>query len=288
MQDRIKAAENYLGRVFYHKDFEDPKKTPELLKTISLNSKTFGSSCYEASLLSSEQEVHLFRKMNYLKYKAKNLLKKEKITAKVLEKIESLIGESKEIRNQIAEANFRLAAQLLKQNISFYQKNSLTDSLLSDGYFNVLKAVDYFDWTLGNKFSTYGTWVIKKNFFRDSKEKQKKAEKLVEIKESMAKEARSNGIEEEKEYEGQKKLVQSLITILKHGDCPGNQDRYAFILENYFGLNGKDNCTLEEISKELNITKERVRQLKEKALNWLKLKVEEMNLNYDSCIENFL
>ena len=128
--------------------------------------------------------------------------------------------------------------------------------------------------------------MVKKNFFRDSKEKQKKAEKIVN-QESLTAEAKSNGFQEEKEYEGQKKLVQSLMVILKHGDCPGNQERYAFILENYFGLNGKESCTLEEISKKLHITKERVRQLKEKAMNWLKVKVQEMNLNYESCIETF-
>lgn len=295
MKDRVKSAKNYLDRIFFHKDFKDPKKAPEILKEINLKRVFLKKStsfvlrpCYEAPLLSFDQEIHLFRKMNYLKYKAKELLSKEKITIKCLEKAERLILEAKKVRNKIAESNFRLASQLLKQNIIYYQKNSLTESLLSDGYFDVLKAVDYFDWTRGNRFSTYATWVIKKNFFRDSKDKQKKAQKVVDIQEDIFVEAKNSGFQEEIEYEAQKKLVQSLLVILRHGDCKGNQERYVFILENYFGLNGKDNCTLEEISKKLSITKERVRQLKEKALDWLKNKIREMNLNYESSIESLI
>ena len=46
--------------------------------------------------------------------------------------------------------------------------------------------------------------------------------------------------------------------------------REANVLRLYFGLNGKQACTLEEIGEELNLTRERVRQIKEKALKRLK------------------
>ena len=44
------------------------------------------------------------------------------------------------------------------------------------------------------------------------------------------------------------------------------KDREARILRLYFGLDGQDPKTLEEIGTELGITRERVRQIKEKAL----------------------
>lgn len=295
MKDRIKKAKEYLDRIFISDDFENPKKSFEILKEVSLKRISCSKKvslelkpCYEASLLTPQQETQLFRKMNYFKYKAKKLMDKENISLKRLEKIEDLIKRAKKVRNEIAESNFRLATQLLRQNISFYQKNSLVESLLSDAYFNVLKSVDYFDWTRGNKFSTYATWVVKKNFFRDFKEKQKKTDKVVGIQENnIDVESKSSGFQEEIEYEGQKKLINSLLILLKHGDCPGNHDRYVFILENYFGLNGQESHTLEEISQKLNITKERVRQLKEKGIDWLRSKTKEMNLNYESSIESF-
>jgi RNA polymerase primary sigma factor len=47
-------------------------------------------------------------------------------------------------------------------------------------------------------------------------------------------------------------------------------EREAEIIRLYFGLEGKPSQTLEEISEEFNITRERIRQLKEKAIKRLK------------------
>ncbi len=46
--------------------------------------------------------------------------------------------------------------------------------------------------------------------------------------------------------------------------------REANIIRLYFGLNGKHPSTLEEIGEEFNLTRERVRQIKEKAIKRLK------------------
>lgn len=47
-------------------------------------------------------------------------------------------------------------------------------------------------------------------------------------------------------------------------------EREAEVLEYYFGLNGKDPHSLEEIGEKMNLTRERIRQIKEKALRILK------------------
>ncbi|MDA3955049.1 MAG: RNA polymerase sigma factor RpoD/SigA [Bacteroidales bacterium] len=47
-------------------------------------------------------------------------------------------------------------------------------------------------------------------------------------------------------------------------------EREANIIRLYFGLNGKHPFTLEEIGEEFNLTRERVRQIKEKAIKRLK------------------
>ena len=46
-------------------------------------------------------------------------------------------------------------------------------------------------------------------------------------------------------------------------------NREKIIIEDYFGLNGTTR-TLEDIGEEFNLTKERVRQIKEKALKKLR------------------
>jgi len=58
-----------------------------------------------------------------------------------------------------------------------------------------------------------------------------------------------------------KEVERSLATL---------NDREAEILRYYFGLNGFQPYTLEEIGEELGLTRERVRQIKEKAIKKLK------------------
>jgi len=47
-------------------------------------------------------------------------------------------------------------------------------------------------------------------------------------------------------------------------------EREADVLRLYFGLEGRESCTLEEIGKRFDLTRERVRQIKEKGLRKLK------------------
>src|SRR5436190_880411 len=56
--------------------------------------------------------------------------------------------------------------------------------------------------------------------------------------------------------------IESVLATLK--------EREARILRLYFGLEGQEPMTLEEIGSQLGITRERVRQLKEKALAMLR------------------
>ena len=60
-------------------------------------------------------------------------------------------------------------------------------------------------------------------------------------------------------------LNKEIKTILK--TIP---NREAYILEKYFGINLDRPFTLEEIGDELSLTRERIRQLKERAIKRLK------------------
>jgi RNA polymerase primary sigma factor len=59
-------------------------------------------------------------------------------------------------------------------------------------------------------------------------------------------------------------------------------DREAEILRYYFGLNGMNAHTLEEIGKALDLTRERVRQVKEKALKKLQ------NIHRNKLLKSYL
>ena len=61
-------------------------------------------------------------------------------------------------RKRMVEANLRLTISVAKRYIN--QGLSFSD-LIQEGNLGLMKAVEKFDYTLGNKFSTYATWWIR-------------------------------------------------------------------------------------------------------------------------------
>jgi len=114
--------------------------------------------------LSVEQETHLFRKMNYLKYKANQLrmtLDKEKPKIRVMTQIEKYYDQAVQTKQEIIAANLRLVASNARKHVS-----SAADfhELVSEGNLVLTKAVETFDYTRGNKFSTYANWAMMRHF----------------------------------------------------------------------------------------------------------------------------
>ncbi|MGE5804896.1 MAG: sigma-70 family RNA polymerase sigma factor, partial [Ignavibacteria bacterium] len=62
--------------------------------------------------------------------------------------------------------------------------------------------------------------------------------------------------------ESMKKEVESILSTLSEKECE--------VLKLYFGINGERPATLEEIGEKFNLTRERVRQIKEKAIRSLR------------------
>ena len=66
-------------------------------------------------------------------------------------------------KNQIIRANLRLVVSIAKRHVgpaeNFFE-------LVSDGNMSLMRAVEKFDYARGNKFSTYASWAIMKNFAR--------------------------------------------------------------------------------------------------------------------------
>jgi RNA polymerase sigma factor (sigma-70 family) len=299
----VERAEKILDtplRVFPHPDFDDKSKIHDILADIP-DAEAFAAlkkkvanlrkanlspemrPCYEEPLLTREQEYHLFRKMNYYKYKAKllktNLNLKRQLSERRVEQIEYYLSKAAEVRNQIANSNFRLATQILRKDINHFHDPGVTETFLSDAYLDVLKAVDYFDYNLGNKFSTYCTWVIKKNFFRAVKNHQR----IMETQRSGDQSSLELGFYEENnadlEEQETKTILKKLIQKTSKNCNVRDARRQIYILEHYFGLNGKEKHTLEQISEQLGITKERVRQLKEKFLKSMRESALDLGLD---------
>jgi len=215
------------------------------------------ASLYETPLLNKEQEQHLFRKMNFLKHQAAKLRAKlDPARARIqdLERIEELQNQATAIKDQLISSNMRLVVAIAKRH------SAQTDNffeLLSDGNMSLIRAVEKFDFSRGNKFSTYASWAIMKNFARSIPEEKRRRERYVTGHEQMfeaAPDMRSDEQEMVSSVEQTKHRVNRLLEYL--------DPRERQIIRMRAGLdNYSEGMTLEEIGQQLGITKERVRQL---------------------------
>ena len=208
---------------------------------------------YDTPLLTRDQEAHLFRKYNYLKYKASrirdNLGKPASI--RELRAILLLASQAEEVRNEIITANLRMAVNVARKNR--HRQDDLFD-LISDANITIMKAVEKFDYGRNFRFSTYAMWSLIKNFcrtvpaeirHRDRFRTGESAPDLVEddyfVDVHKAEQDRAN-------REAVKKLL----------GCLDARERHIICLR--FGL-GNDPMTLKEAGAVIGVTKERIRQL---------------------------
>ena len=220
---------------------------------------------YENPLLSREQEAHLFRKMNYLKYLATQLrLATDPPRARTtdLDAIERLQEAALADKNQIIRANLRLVVSIAKRHVG--PSNNFFE-LVSDGNMSLIRAVEKFDYARGNKFSTYASWAIMKNFARTIPEENYRRDRFVTGHEEMF-EAAADTRTDEHEYESTQKRNQEAVK----GMLGRLDDRERRIIISRYGINGSCEQTLEQLGKELGITKERVRQIESRAQDKLR------------------
>lgn len=229
---------------------------------------------YEVPLLTRDQEIHLFRKMNYLKYKAAKLrdqLDPARPKAHLMSRIERLYDEAVETKNQIVSSNLRLVVSIAKRHVS--ATNNFFE-LVSDGNLSLIQAVEKFDYTRGNKFSTYASWAIIRNFARTIPDEHRRLERFRPSDSEFfdaAVDERSDVVLEEKHQMERESQVKQFLQELDM--------REKQILVSRFGLDRqREPRTLREVGVEVGVTKERIRQIEARALSKLRKVAEEEKL----------
>ena len=232
------------------------------------------ASLYEVPLLTREQEYHLFRKFNYLKYKATKLreaLDPAHARSSAMDEIEKLYEEAVQTKNQIVQANLRLVVSIAKRHVN---SNDDFFGLVSDGNMSLIRAVEKFDFHRGNKFSTYASWAIMKNFARTIPEEFKHRDRFRTTADEMFTSQADNRTDQVEQESAQSQREQQIRSILSRLD-----DREQRIIINRFGLErGREPLTLKEVGAEMGVTKERVRQIEARAINKLRLAAQEEHI----------
>ncbi|MHB9045506.1 MAG: sigma-70 family RNA polymerase sigma factor [Pirellulales bacterium] len=229
------------------------------------------ASLYEIPLLNREEEAHLFRKMNYLKWCASQLretLNPARPRATTLDRIERLLDDALAVRNQIIRANLRLVVSIAKRYVDMSQN---FDELVSEGNTSLFRAVDLFDCSRGNKFSTYATWAVRNNLIRTVAENHRQRRRFFTGQEETF---QATADERDAAPRQESDLVQlgaSLALILDK-----LTDRERAIITWRFGLDHEgDPKSFKDIGTRLGVSKERIRQLTDRALNKLREHAEE-------------
>jgi RNA polymerase primary sigma factor/RNA polymerase sigma factor len=229
------------------------------------------ASLYEVPLLTREQEGYLFRKFNYLKFKATRL--REQVDplharSSQMDEIERLYDQAVVVKNQIVRANLRLVVSIAKRHVgptdNFFE-------LVSDGNMSLIRAAEKFDYARGNKFSTYASWAIMKNFARTIPDEHKKRDRFRTSQAEMFSATADERTDQYGQESAQSTREHQIGRILEKLD-----DREQKIIISRFGLDHSlEPLTLKEVGAEMGVTKERVRQIEARALAKLRLAAHE-------------
>ncbi len=228
------------------------------------------ASLYEVPLLTRKQEAHLFRKMNYLKYKAARLRAKldpSRPRRGLMDQIERLYDEAVATKNQIIRANLRLVVSIAKRHVGPAQNFF---ELVSDGNMSLMRAVEKFDYSRGNKFSTYASWAVMKNFARTIPDEHRYHDRFRTSQAEMfstTEDRRGDPFELEGAQTQREAKVAKMLECL--------DEREQKIIVRRFGLQHGEELTLKEVGAEMGVTKERIRQIEARALSKLRKAAEE-------------
>ncbi len=219
----------------------------------------------EEQLLTSEQERVLFRRMNYLRFRADQILSAVEATSIGqwdLERVRGLLRAADWYRDIIVKANVRLVISIVKK---FANPQCSFDDLLSDGIMALIRSVDKFDYQLGFRFSTYATQVVRRNSYRFVMERQDERLKITNS-------INEPGLDVVADEGGSSMSELRWNTLREHLRVYLDllDKREKLIIRARFSLGGHRKVkTLQRLADTLGISKERVRQLEKRAIEKL-------------------
>lgn len=220
--------------------------------------------------------------------------------------------EENYLTERIKEGDSSAIEKLVNGNLKFvisiaknYQNHGLSlNDLINEGNLGLVKAAHKFDPSMGVRFISYAVWWIKQSIIQSLSDNSRlvrlpvsRLNKISKFKEDDDKPSDlvytthvsldskidedddetylSLFINETNEIDSDNiEILKKKISLLLVNLSPRERD----VIDLYFGLSTEESLTLEVIGEKHDLTKERVRQIKERALRRLRHIVHEYNL----------
>lgn len=265
---RILAEPQRLRREKTAKPTGDPSQLPPDLPP-------YIRELYRTRLLSPERERWLFRKYNFTKFRMAQLreeIRRRRYAISLIRAYQHYEAEVLACRRELVRSNLRLVVSIAKRHLG---PRTDFETLISDGNVSLLAAIEKFDYTKGFKFSTYASWAIIKNFAKSIPEENYRLRTYVTGVPELMEEAEARRARQAEPRRPLAHLWESVSALL--GSL---SERERFILSARFGLASApgeapaDPQTLEQIGRQLSLSRERVRQLEKRALIRLRELIE--------------
>jgi len=223
------------------------------------------ASLYQTRLLSKDEERFYFRRMNWLKYRAataRDGLDDRRATLRQIERIEGWLTEADTVKAIIITSNLRLVVSIAKK---FVDATYSFDELVSEGNMALMRAVEKFNFALGNRFSTYATYAIQRHFFRLSHKGRQLRSRFVSDDDSFKGRPAAEPNTDYCSTEQIALLKELFATFL--GEL---EPREQQIVVARFGFDGQPPRTFRELGVSMGVCKERIRQIQTRAIDKLR------------------
>lgn len=235
------------------------------------------AALYEVPLLTAEQERHLFRQFNFLKWKADRIrrsIRGQRPAPRKAAEVSRLLQDAAAVRERIARANLRLVVANARL---FTDADHLFEDLVSDGNLSLLQAIEKFDYARGFRFSTYATHAIRRTFYRRITRKQREKTRMTFAGPELLSEVPQPD-SDEKTDPGEALLFRRLLKRM--ASCLS--EREIEILRARYSLETDAEApTLQALARTMGICKERVRQLQNRAVEKLRALADEIRAEFD-------
>jgi RNA polymerase primary sigma factor len=205
---------------------------------------------YRVALLTPARERALFLAFNFRKCRfvtARREIDLSVARIRDVRRLESLLARATAVKNEIVRANLRLVVSVARRHVR--PAIGLMD-LVSEGNLTLMRAVEGFDLHKGFRFSTYATLALMKGFAAAVPGMRPSGSRAATGQlESVADPRDGDLIERRLDRD-------HLFQLLGRLD-----DREQRVLRAHYGIGTEPAATLEQVGRQLGLSKQRVRQI---------------------------